>query len=219
MANRIEEAVISLLTEVPETTGIRTEEGGISLVSEVPDITGVRTEEAVISLLSENAIPTTCFYGTPVSGNEPLSVQFYDKSYGGRDPTSWLWDFGDGETSTDQNPLHEYNDDGTFTVVLTATNAYGSSSKTETDYIIVASITPRYEIVKTLTGTLPDRVWILPIVNDLDNIRIKAGSGTTSDPAVTETRLVTITGQYLKIRIYFDETDTLRKILIFKIFD
>ena len=196
---------------------IRAEDVKVSLKTDTIPV-GQRAEDVKISLFTANARPIAKFYGTPLSGNEPLSVQFYDKSYNG-DPTSWLWDFGDGNTSTEQNPLHEYNDDGTFTVVLTTTNAYGSSSKTETDYITVISITSRYEIVKTLTGTLPDRVWILPVVNDLDNIRIKAGSGTTPDPAISETRLVTITGQYLKIRIYFDETDILRKILIFKIFD
>lgn len=40
-------------------------------------------------------------------------------------PTSWSWNFGDGGTSTLQNPLHTYTADGTYTVCLTATNALG----------------------------------------------------------------------------------------------
>ncbi len=40
--------------------------------------------------------------------------------------TGFLWNFGDGETSTDANPIHIYNAEGTFTVILTATNACGA---------------------------------------------------------------------------------------------
>jgi hypothetical protein len=42
-------------------------------------------------------------------------VVFTDKSYG--EVTSWRWDFGDGTSSTEQNPVHEYKEDGTHYVV------------------------------------------------------------------------------------------------------
>ena len=45
--------------------------------------------------------------------------------------TSYLWDFGDGKTSTEENPVHEYADYGDYTVKLTATNASGSKSYEE----------------------------------------------------------------------------------------
>ncbi len=57
-------------------------------------------------------------------------------------PTSWLWNFGDGTTSAIQNPTHEYTANGTYTVTLTATNAYGHSSKTDTDYVTVDKPSP-----------------------------------------------------------------------------
>lgn len=53
-----------------------------------------------------------------------LSVAFTDTSTGS--PTSWLWDFGDGTTSALQNPVKVYAGQGTYNVVLTATNAGGS---------------------------------------------------------------------------------------------
>jgi PKD repeat protein/Tol biopolymer transport system component len=52
--------------------------------------------------------------------------------------TSWLWDFGDGSTSTDQNPWHTYTAAGVYTVMLIAYNAQcGNDTLTMTDYIIV----------------------------------------------------------------------------------
>lgn len=44
-------------------------------------------------------------------------------------PTSWAWTFGDGGTSTAQNPTHTYTTNGTYTVCLIATNAGGSSTQ------------------------------------------------------------------------------------------
>jgi PKD repeat protein/NifU-like protein involved in Fe-S cluster formation len=42
--------------------------------------------------------------------------------------TSYLWNFGDGTTSTEANPTHTYAANGTYTIVLTATNSLGSST-------------------------------------------------------------------------------------------
>jgi PKD repeat protein len=58
--------------------------------------------------------PTASFTLTPAQGTAPLAVQFTDTSTGS--PTSWLWTFGDGATSTSQNPSHTYASAGTYTV-------------------------------------------------------------------------------------------------------
>lgn len=63
-------------------------------------------------------------------------IKFTDLSNGS--PTSWLWNFGDGITSNTQNPTHVYTNNGIYTVTLTATNAYGSNTKTITGYITVS---------------------------------------------------------------------------------
>jgi PKD repeat protein len=69
-----------------------------------------------------------------------MTVAFTDAST--NTPTSWLWDFGDGSQSTNQNPSHVYAAAGTYTVALTATNVYGSGSLTKTGYITVAPVNP-----------------------------------------------------------------------------
>ena len=66
--------------------------------------------------------------------NLPLTVQFYDLS---TNATSWAWDFGDGGTSTEQDPILIYTTGGTFTVKLTASNSGSSDVLTSTDLIAV----------------------------------------------------------------------------------
>jgi len=53
-------------------------------------------------------------------------VAFTDTSTGA--PTSWEWDFGDGNRSTQQNPVHQYSGPGTYIVTLTVQNAVGSDT-------------------------------------------------------------------------------------------
>lgn len=82
--------------------------------------------------------PTAEFAGTPVSGYAPLTVSFTDASTGSA--TSWSWDFGDGGSSTAQNPSHTYTDAGTYNVALTATNSAGSNTLTKTSYITAGTL-------------------------------------------------------------------------------
>ena len=61
---------------------------------------------------------------TQIEGS--VEWEFTDNSVGGT-PTEWLWDFGDGATSTEQNPIHTYTESGQYTVTMTASNEFGSS--------------------------------------------------------------------------------------------
>ncbi len=54
-------------------------------------------------------------------------------------PDSWLWKFGDGQTSTEQNPAHIYETAGEFTVTLIASNQYGTDSLARYRYIKIFS--------------------------------------------------------------------------------
>lgn len=81
--------------------------------------------------------PTASFHANPVSGTAPLTVQFTDTSLaGGSTITTWDWEFGDGQTSDDQSPSHEYAAAGAYSVTLTVTTAYGSDTSAPTTIIV-----------------------------------------------------------------------------------
>ena len=70
--------------------------------------------------------PVARFTASPTSGTRPLTVNFTDTST--NYPTSWLWNFGDGATSTARNPSHTYTSSNSYTATLHATNSSGTSS-------------------------------------------------------------------------------------------
>jgi PKD repeat protein len=67
--------------------------------------------------------PIASFTADPESGLVPLEVDFTNTSV---DADTYFWEFGDTNTSTEENPTHTFTSIGTFTVKLTATNAEGS---------------------------------------------------------------------------------------------
>ncbi|AKB53996.1 cell surface protein [Methanosarcina barkeri MS] len=90
--------------------------------------------------------PTADFFAFFTSGNAPHTTEFMDKSTG--NPTDWYWEFGDGATSTKRDPVHTYQDPGSYTVILTATNDAGSDVVTKAGYIIVKGSTTNTESAK-----------------------------------------------------------------------
>ncbi len=90
-------------------------------------------------------------------------VDFTDAS--NNNPTTWEWDFGDGNTSMNQNPQHTYSASGMYTVCLTVTNTAGSNTICETVNVVISSIEDLEKIVKVKLFPNP--------VHDLLNIRLE----------------------------------------------
>ncbi|AKJ39217.1 PKD domain-containing protein [Methanosarcina barkeri] len=103
--------------------------------------------------LTSSNLPTAAFSASPTSGKAPMKVQFTDKSTG--TPTKWKWDFGDGTTSTKQNPTHKYSKVGVYTVKLTVTNSAGSNTVTKADSIKVVTKPVAAFSVSPTSGRVP----------------------------------------------------------------
>ena len=75
----------------------------------------------------------------PAQGAIPLTVAFAATALGGTTPYSFLWDFGDGTTSTSQHPSHTYGTASTYGVTVTATDSLGVQAG---DSTFVRALTP-----------------------------------------------------------------------------
>lgn len=80
-------------------------------------------------------LPIADFSASNTNASINETITFTDES--AFNPTSWAWDFGDGTTSTEQNPTHAYAEAGTYTVQLTVENENGSDTEIKEDYITI----------------------------------------------------------------------------------
>ncbi len=113
------------------------------------------------------APPTANFTVDTTAGDAPLEVQFTDTSIvvgplglvnleDYTPITGWVWTFGDGGGSTIADPVHTYDDGGTFTVSLTVTNSEGSHTSSQVGIITVTEVGPTADFsYSNTTGTAP----------------------------------------------------------------
>lgn len=96
---------------------------GLYMVTlQVTDASGL-TASATCTLIVGPAPIAADFTWQPLKPTPLDTVQFTDLS--GKAPISWFWDFGDGTTSTEQDPIHQFPRKGTFVVCLTVADRYG----------------------------------------------------------------------------------------------
>ena len=123
------------------------------------------------------ADPVADFSATPLTGDAPLAVSFSDLSVG-TNVNAWSWDFGDGNSSTAQNPTHVYTVPGTYDVTLTASGDAGSDIEGKGDYIVVTVNSDASATDRNGSGTNPDIFdWVtLPVLGTNWVSTIDAGS-------------------------------------------
>ncbi len=90
-----------------------------------------------------------------VSGNAPLAVTFEDTSTSTTPVISWLWNFGDGATSTVQNPTHEYLTPGIYNVSLETGNETGVNVVTYPDMVSVCQLPAANIAARIISGRKP----------------------------------------------------------------
>jgi len=90
----------------------------------------------------QDSVPTASFEFSPSTPFEGQTVQFNDKSTAYDDGVvSWYWNFGDGNSSSAQNPYHQYERNGTYDVTLTVHDGDESASQ-KTVKIMVQDTSP-----------------------------------------------------------------------------
>jgi hypothetical protein len=129
--------------------------------------------------------PTSSFTASATSGVAPLTVHFTDTSTGG--PTSWSWAFGDGSTSTAQNPSVTYTQPGTYQVTMTASNA-GGAGQQATTVVTVDQATGG-------SGIRRESVSTTEVTTAANGITINQPSGTSAGDLLVS--CVTLNGSYV----------------------
>jgi len=125
-------------------------------------------------------IPDVDFIARPMTGQDSLTVQFFDTTNSYQALKSWSWNFGhDGESSTNQNPVHTYNTPGVYSVSLIVKDSSGNYRKTREILVVDSNIEP-IKVCKTCrkrsSAEFPTIQGAINAANDGDVIEVYDGS-------------------------------------------
>lgn len=124
-------------------------------------------------IVTGTGVPVSCHaLFTITNTNNPFEIHFTDASTSANTITSWLWDFGDGTTSHDQNMTHTFNHDGTYHVCLTIHDNQGCTNQycheitiqhnppaCHAEYSFHSDSTGSIQFTNTSTGTTPHTTY------------------------------------------------------------
>ncbi len=135
-----------------------------------PYITAIFICLFTISSASFAQAPVANFTSNKTSGCSVLTVTFQDLST--NNPTSWIWDFGNGQLSTQQNPTINFTAPGTYTVKLVARNSSGIDEEEKINYITVFPSPAASFVANITTACVPATIQFT------DQTTVPAGGGT-----------------------------------------
>jgi PKD repeat protein len=121
---------------------------GLKTLPDANSLNGILTAQE-----NKYLAPKPIFRGVPLIGPPPLKVRF--QNFSNKLAVRFLWDFGDGGTSTDVSPIHTYLEEGVFTVQLKmVTTLKGQGIITKSGYVTVSkSLIPPFMYVQPTMGT------------------------------------------------------------------
>lgn len=172
---------------------------GITLSGHTPDVGAIAYAAAVSS-------PVANFACAPLNGRKPLPVICTDAST--NTPTSWAWTFGDTGTSTLQNPSRTYQNSGTYTVALTASNSAGSNTKTQAAYVKVSQtiFTTQVPVSPNATDGVPYELGLRLRASKAGKITVIRYYKVASDTGTHTGRIWSIAGTQLASVVFSGET-------------
>ena len=135
-----------------------------------------------ITVTTGTPAPVAGFTANITNSTVPFAVQFTDTSTGS--PTSWNWNFGDANSSTEQNPVHTFVDPKVFDVMLKATNPGGSSTSVKQ----ITGYATKVETTTAMNGTTESIVNGNQVLSvNTTTIESTGGNVTTTNTTVTIT--------------------------------
>lgn len=123
----------------------------------------------LIVVINED-VPVAQFKVSTTTGLAPLEITYTDQSEPSNAIGSHVWTFGDGGISTEENPVHIYNNEGIYTVGLTVSNSFGADSEVKPN--IISVIGKPDDVIAAFTVNQP--IGIVP-----SNIEFTNNSGGT----------------------------------------
>lgn len=102
------------------------------------------SSQATVRVAMDEAATTTDFAATVATTQQGLVVSFSGSASGGTAPYSYRWNFGDGTSSTQQNPQHTYAAAGSYSVILTVTDAQAQTTSTTKQVVLNTALTAAF---------------------------------------------------------------------------
>ena len=157
------------------------------------------TATATKTVTVRSEAPVANFKSDAVAGGAPLRIQFADASTGA--VNAWSWAFGDGGTSSSQNPLHTYADPGLYSVTLTVAGPGGTDTRRRD--VRVDAADPSADIPMEVGEVLVDHEWRrVEFATPFDDpiVIAKPLSGNDGDPAVVRVDQVDQQGFLIRVQ-------------------
>ncbi len=166
----------------------------------VTDANNDSVSDTVHISVGSNLVPSASASATPQSGYAPLQVSFFGNASGGNAPLQYQWNFGDGATSTDQNPTHSYASTGTYTATLVVTDANNDSDSATVAITVKDNSVPQVSVAASPTsGIVPFNVNFNSTVTNGDapfTYEWNFGDGSPVETTANPTHSYTTGGTY-----------------------